>query len=741
MDPLFSELLGRVIEVQSRALSNSPHAREWLAERGIADAALLDRFRVGWADGSLASMARGQVAERLQVLGFLDASGRERFAECVTIPVFGAGGTVVQIAGYGSDGALSWLFPDETPTFWNAACLQGERQVAIVPDPLAGLLEIAGGGESVLALAGPGKPLGQGARDLLTAAGPKVLLRGCEFLRPELEVLGIVVLQGKGAGGDPVVERDENGFSVEFPRRLRFIVQGLHQDSPRHLRASLKVSRRALEDSPRLLREHLDTLDLYYARSRIGFAKTAACLLGEDPTVLEDHVATLVRLAEEFLRKREEASPAVVLSESDRSEALALLRDSRYPECVAGDLTRMGYVGEEVNKQVAYLASISRKLEEPLSILVVSRSAAGKSTLSEGIAGLAPPEDVLRFTRLTAQTLYYQKPDSLRHRIVVIEEEKGVEDAAYALRILQSAKRLSLSTAAGKGDARTREVKGPVSLFVTTTRTDLDEETAGRFITLSVDESREQTRAILVAQRETEARSSEEREQLLRLHQNAQRLLGPFRVVNPYAPQLSFPDDRLSARRDHRKYLGLIRAVAFAQQHQREVRDGAVEVTVEDIALANRLAHHALGQSLYDLTPPSCRLLFELQEWLTVRSGNEGVAIEELRFTRRDLRHHTGWKRTQLEEHLKELVEAEYVLPLVGGGQGKRVVYRLDWDGRGVDEERFYSGLVDVAQLAGCLPAACQQDGGISKTVRQGRRKATKGISGRTCRIAGQEGS
>jgi len=40
-----------------------------------------------------------------------------------------------------------------------------------------------------------------------------------------------------------------------------------------------------------------------------------------------------------------------------------------------------------------------------------------------------------------------------------------------------------------------------VSLLVTTTRTDLDEETAGRFVTLSVDESREQTRAILQAQR------------------------------------------------------------------------------------------------------------------------------------------------------------------------------------------------------------------------------------------------
>jgi hypothetical protein len=733
MDRKFSEVLARAVDVFRRALANHPEAREWLASKGVADAAILDRFSVGWAEGTLATMARGEVAERLRALGLLDQHGRDRFRGCVTIPVFEAG-QVVQLAAYGFDGNLSWLFPEETPTFWNSETLGGGRETVIVAHPLEGLARIASGEDAVAAPGGPGSPLGQGAKDLLVARAPKLILRDCEGLRTQIEALGVSVGDRKGNHGP--VEADGDGFAALFPGRLRFVVRGIAQDSARHLRASVRVLREAGDG-----RDHLDTLDLYHARSRIGFAKTAACVLGEDPLVMERHVAKVVALAEEFLRDRAKAAPAVVVSEGDRKEALALLRDPRYPESVPGDLARMGYVGEESNKLVAYFASVSRKLEDPLSVLVVSRSAAGKSTLSEAIASLAPPEEVLRFTRLTAQTLYYQKPDSLRHKMVVIEEEKGVEDAAYALRILQSAKRLSLSTAAGKGDARTREVKGPVSLFVTTTRTDLDEETAGRFVTLSVDESKEQTQAILAAQRNAEARHPEERDRLLLLHQNAQRLLAPVAVVNPYALYLTFPDDRLSARRDHRKYLGLIRAIAFARQHQREVREGTVQVTVDDIALANRLAHHALGQSIYDLSPPSRRLLFEIRDWLTARSGKEAVAIEELRFTRRDLRHHTGWKRTQLEEHLQELVEAEYVLPLIGGGQGRRVVYRLDWDGQGMDGERFYSGLADVAQIAGWLPGACRQDGGTPRTPRQGRKKAVKGVSGRTCRIAGQEGS
>jgi DNA primase len=323
----------------------------------------------------------------------------------------------------------------------------------------------------------------------------------------------------------------------------------------------------------------------------------------------------------------------------------------------------------------------------------------------------------------------------------VVEEEKGVEDAAYALRALQSAKSLTLSTAAGKGDARRREVKGPVSLFVTTTRTDLDEETAGRFLTLAVDESKEQTRAILAAQREAEARSPEGRERLLRLHQNAQRLLAPVKVVNPFGPRLRFPDDRLSARRDHRKYLGLIRAVAYSRQHQRELKDGSVQVLLEDIALANRLAHHALGQSLYDLTPPSRRLLMELRDWLLDRARKAGTPMVEMRFTRRELRERTGWKRTQLEEHLKELVQAEYVLGVTGEGQGKRALYRLDWEGQGLGGERFYQGLVDVRELAGCLPGACREESGTPKTAGNGPQGPRKGKSPKTCRVAGEEGS
>jgi len=95
-------------------------------------------------------------------------------------------------------------------------------------------------------------------------------------------------------------------------------------------------------------------------------------------------------------------------------------------------------------------------MDDPLSILILSRSAAGKSTIAEAVAALVPPEDVVRLTRLTGQSLFYQKSQSIRHKLLVVEEESGVSDAAYALRILQSAKRLAVQTPTGS-----HEVEGP----------------------------------------------------------------------------------------------------------------------------------------------------------------------------------------------------------------------------------------------------------------------------------------
>jgi DNA primase len=75
-----------------------------------------------------------------------------------------------------------------------------------------------------------------------------------------------------------------------------------------------------------------------------------------------------------------------------------------------------------------------------------------------------------------------------------------------------------------------------------------DEELLNRCIVLTVDENREQTRAIHELQRQAQTLEGlltrRESAAVLRVHQNAQHLLRPLLVANPYARGLTFLDGR-----------------------------------------------------------------------------------------------------------------------------------------------------------------------------------------------------
>jgi hypothetical protein len=192
-------------------------------------------------------------------------------------------------------------------------------------------------------------------------------------------------------------------------------------------------------------------------------------------------------------------------------------------------------------------------------------------------------------------------------------------------------------------------VEGPAAILLTTTAIDLDEELLNRCIVLAVDESREQTRAIHQRQREERTLAGLERRfarsDTLTLHRNAQRLLRPLYVINPYSQHLTFLDDTTRTRRDHMKYLGLIDAMALLHQHQREIKHGVVrgrkvdyiEATLEDIAVVNRLANEALGRTLDELPPQTRRLLLLIEEMVRSMEESEDGNRQRALFTRRQV--------------------------------------------------------------------------------------------------------
>jgi DNA primase len=530
----------------------------------------------------------------------------------------------------------------------------------------------------------------------------------------------------------------------------RYRVRGLARNlSPDVLKINLLVSRDE--------QFYVDTLDLYAARARTSYATQAAVALGLAEGVMQADLGRVLLHLEtvqdaQIKKTLEPAAPAAVtISDDDRDSALALLQSPTLLDDILEDFDACGVVGERTNKLIGYLAAVSRKLAAPLAVVVQSTSAAGKSALMEAVLAFMPEEERIRYSAMTGQSLYYLGQNQLKHKILAIAEEEGVRRAAYALKLLQSEGELTIAST-GKdpatGNLVTQEyrVEGPVMIFLTTTAIEIDEELLNRCLVLSVDEGREQTQAIHRRQRAKRTleglRAREERDYLCARQQNAQRLLRSLAVVNPYADQLTFLDDRTRTRRDHEKYLTLIDTIALLHQYQRPIKSAMhrgkaieyIEVTPADIAQANALAHDMLGRSLDELPPQTRNLLRALCTMVEARMHTQALPRSEVRFSRREVREATAWGDTQLRIHLDRLVAMEYLL-VHRGSRGQSFVYELLYDGDG-GAAPYLSGLIDATTMTtsrGCEPENAGPSrparGVNAATVRTAETSANAGVA------------
>lgn len=465
---------------------------------------------------------------------------------------------------------------------------------------------------------------------------------------------------------------------------------------------------------------HVDTFDLYQNKSRQQYIALVAHELGMEADRIKKDLGQVLLKLEALQDKhiKQTLSPdtntAPELAEADKQSALSLLKSPDLMDQIKQDFGALGVVGEDSNLLVGYLASVSRKLDKPLAVLIQSSSSAGKSRVMDAVLSLMPEEERVQYSALTGQSLFYMGETNLKHKILAIAEEEGASNASYALKLLQSEGEITIAST-GKdestGNLVTKEyrVEGPVMLFLTTTAIDIDEELLNRCLVLSVNESRAQTQAIQVQQRQSQTLESllqqVDQGRIKSRHQNAQRMLKPLMVVNPYAQQLGFMDHQTRTRRDHMKYLTLIRTITLLHQYQREVKEVLhhgevyqyIETSLSDIRLANELAYELLGRTLDELPPQTRKLLKLVYEWVQQVCKSEGLSPSDYRFSRKDVRGMSGWGDTQLKVHLSRLVELEY-LGVHTGSRHQSWRYELLYGG-----ERWgdgvLSGLIDPDEL------------------------------------------
>jgi hypothetical protein len=437
-------------------------------------------------------------------------------------------------------------------------------------------------------------------------------------------------------------------FNAEHPDQLTYettylhftVLGGLRLDYLDRMRVTLKV-----EVPESVMPPLRHNLDLYNDLQTEKFTRKIAERLEVGVSIATETLSDLTSELENYrlqqLRKREEdTTPAYQMTEAERSAALGFLSGGNLMERTNELIGQSGILGEVDNRLLMYLIFTTRKRSNPLHVVSLGASGTGKTHLQERVAELIPEEDKIEITTLTENAFYYFERNALSHKLILIEDLDGADSSFYAIRELQSKKRITKTVALknSRGETRTTQlvVEGPVCVAGCTTKERIYEDNANRSFLLYLDESYDQDKHIMDYQRAISAgkineQQEREAQQLLK---NAQRLLEPVKVVNPYAELLHIPPEVLKPRRTNAHYLQFIEAVTFYHQHQRAMiadqltGEVYIETTLDDIAAANRLLKHVLLRKSDQLTG-ACRNHFESLKLYLVGENQKGARSAE----------------------------------------------------------------------------------------------------------------
>ena len=338
-------------------------------------------------------------------------------------------------------------------------------------------------------------------------------------------------------------------------------------------------------------------------------------------------------------------------------------------------IEQSGIIGEENSRLLLFIIASSYKTKSPLHAIVQGSSGSGKTHLISKIADIIPQEDVLRFTRITESSLYNWGEYELVNKLLVIEDLDGLkEEAMFAMRELISNQRLSSSVSIKdkKGNIKStkKEVKGVFSSLSATTKGEIYEDNMSRSFLLAVDESQDQTDKIINYQNKRIAGEINEQEQEKAKEQLQKiiRALKTEEVQNPYATQIQLPENVHKKRRLNEMFQSIIKQITIINQYQRRTNNGRIVTQIEDIENAVEILFESIILKIDELDG-SLRQFFEKLK----------KKFKTDDFTRFEAMEATGFKKTQLQHYINQLVQLEYLKQYGHGNKGyKYKIFHFD---------------------------------------------------------------
>jgi len=239
------------------------------------------------------------------------------------------------------------------------------------------------------------------------------------------------------------------------------------------------------------------------------------------------------------------------------------------------------------------------------------------------------------------------------------------------------------------GKLASRIVRTPVIVASVLSGTNhaVNPENASRCFVVNTDESKGQTARIHERQRgkysldRIKARA-DDIPPIIRAHHAAQRLLQKRTIVNTFAPLLDFPVNLMRLRRDHDRFLDLIACVCFLRQYQKPIKQNGetsyIECDLEDYTIAYRImVEGVLASTMRELPKGAQTLYEELRTLARQEATRQTLKVTEVSLTQRQIREACGFAQTYVREHLRALVDYEYLVISKGGHERSKGFYRL----------------------------------------------------------------
>ena len=398
----------------------------------------------------------------------------------------------------------------------------------------------------------------------------------------------------------------------------------------------------------------------------------------DDGVITPDNCATAQPVAE----AEPASTPANPTSETvDQlwEQCADLAMEPRILDRFAEDLERAGATGEDRIGKLLFLSVISRFLDWLVSIAVKGASSGGKNEIVGRVLSFFPEAAYLKITAMSEKVLAYDK-ENVKHRMLVLTEASALHGnfAWYLLRSLLSEGRIDYRVVEkknGEHTCRHFSREGPTGVILTTTKIQIDPETETRLLSVTINDSPEQTSKVLKKLAERAGapalpRRLPDLETWRALHKWIE--LKEHRVEIPYAEFLAalFPITATRIRRDFGLILNLVKSHAVLHQATRERSpEGWIIATVDDYCVVRDLVDDLFAESLETSVPPAIRetvdAVKQLLEEFSLRQTTlqqEGKVEMPRSITQKLVGGKLGIDKSNASRRIRQAISAGYLI-------------------------------------------------------------------------------